>query len=170
MCLKYSVQTACVVKKSAPVVGYRLFQIGDAKKYNSLLWPMYKVTGTWHPQPKGVHRADRVPNPYNTNGLYMFKTLIRTYKHNSFPEVLGKVEMWGRCVEHADGWRGEYARIKWLYVLDNADIAGTCLELNANYRLDVFPFAGQPAPRDVYRVRKMFTSDLLPDPLAPLTP
>lgn len=64
-------------------------------------------------QPK-THKA---PDPDCACGVYAYKCSVPV-EHSDTPFVVGEVNLWGRVIEHEDGYRAQFAYPRRLYVVD----------------------------------------------------
>lgn len=121
-----------------PLVGYRVFDIGRVK--SGCVLCALTVGSVWGP---GVNRAScrrmdgmsvgpthpdvAAPFEHCACGFWAYKTpeLLAGHASNAFVDapVRGEVELWGKVVECAYGYRAEYARVRSLQV-----VGETCVE------------------------------------------
>lgn len=135
MCQLNDAVKEVVIDRLEPVVCYRWFEIeknwSDAANahvpHNSVIRPLNGAFG--NPWLVSEAKADSVPrmrtvdqftgevvNSGNKNGLYAYKTKEHALADgNANDYVLAKIKIWGKCVEHVDGYRAEFAQILALY-------------------------------------------------------
>lgn len=93
--------------KVEDLIGWRIWRVKDGH-----LWS-YSVDYAWLPD--GV--AEGVPGDHDSLGIWAFKDKRRAFQkalESATPNtayVWGSVRLWGRVVEHADGYRASKARI-----------------------------------------------------------
>lgn len=131
---------------SEPIIAYRIWKVSPEGRLstayrNSGKWPWMKpysaacdggqgkwtylgmpLTIQWADQPKPAdHDA---PHFYCSCGLYGYKSikcLEQTFEQYYKGEcVLGRVALWGKIVEHKDGYRAEYGYPQVLYYPDES--------------------------------------------------
>jgi hypothetical protein len=129
-----------------PITGWRLWQVVPSGQHHGLaawstrrlLWPArrrcesYCLSGG-----PSVHRA---PEPGCRCGVYAFATRelaeqALVSEMRPIPTALGRVSLWGQVVQHARGWRAQYAYPYDLWLLHGSQsLAG---DLRAAYAIDV---------------------------------
>jgi hypothetical protein len=96
------------------------------RAYRAWVWTgdgLAALTGrsTWRPGQNtarcGQNARHRVPHRSCGCGFWAFKRpddVVRFALGGLGPIVVGQVWLWGRVVEHTEGWRAEHARIGWV--------------------------------------------------------
>lgn len=92
-------------------IGYRMWRVRD-----DVLYPLFGA-GWWEP---GVNQANVNPLDKPQGGFYSLKNPERAKQifkglDFAYPIVFGSIKMWGGVVEHAIGYRAQYAKITALY-------------------------------------------------------
>jgi hypothetical protein len=64
------------------------------------------------PWPGPVMHADEMPTRHNTNGIYVLKNDKQRY--DRLAHVSGSIMLYGKIVEHRDGYRAEHAMVRQL--------------------------------------------------------
>jgi hypothetical protein len=84
-----------------PIRAWRLWKIGDAGL-------LYSVTRGVHWRPGVPMQADATPQQFGQDGIYAVKNKAHRFAYTG-DTVLGEVGLWGVVIEHAHGYRAEYA-------------------------------------------------------------
>lgn len=156
-----------VADRLSPVVGYRSWIF--SKKYIVLGSPLqrestqdYYQRGVWNPgvafsaQCDSALKHASLPGDFCTCGIYALSTLeaARAYfNHRQTLEgvtlLVGSVTLWGRVVEHEQGFRSQYAYPKTLYLPADFDTSlAERLRVSYGVNLEVLPDVVLP-PRNV---------------------
>lgn len=117
--------------KVGEIYGWRMWNIkGDYLE-------SYSAGHIWAPK---EHMQGEVPD-YGSEGIWSFKKrkdAIKKFLEN-IPSAYGSIKMWGKVVEHTDGYRAEYAkifRIEDLNINENRKHKNELLQLiRKNYEL-----------------------------------
>jgi hypothetical protein len=95
--------------RAGEIIGWRYWRLRDG-----LLESVF-VPYTWRP---GVFEraSSKHPGPYNM-GYHAFKDIEQAQREAFLfnycrASVIGSVAMWGEVIEHAYGWRSEYAAVR----------------------------------------------------------
>ena len=98
-----------------PIVAYRLWswELGELHGYRVEWPPPGELTSTCR-DAELLHPEDlRTPNWSCGCGIYGLKEHPIGYQPGR-SNIVGRVEMFGRVIEHAEGYRSEHARIIWI--------------------------------------------------------
>jgi hypothetical protein len=122
-----------VLKLTTPLVGWRGWRLLPDRHLGSAIqmgvkWPWRKPLQVddpnWHMDP-------------GTNGIHAYKfrkQVLPTCEYST--DVVGEVWLWGRVIEHTEGYRAEFAYPKKLYVPDSTDPL-VVMELEDGYGVGV---------------------------------
>lgn len=115
-----------------PVVGYR--QWGLRRRYPEGLLLTGAGGTVWKPLERLAavclrDKAHEAPVNGCQCGAYAFKEGVDLPTEVEYPVVFGAVFLWGRVVEHSDGFRGQYAYPKRLVLLGGSETLAVDLGL-----------------------------------------
>jgi hypothetical protein len=121
----------------SPIVGYRLWRwdTGVLKSLNGQVWmPGRPLAAACRRVAACVCPAHDAPQLDCRCGVYAAKTFdhLRTLGCDEL-SIRGKVNLWGRVVEHERGWRAQFAYPQCLYLASH-DLPFTLAELDARLR------------------------------------
>jgi len=136
--------------------GYRQFRLNNRKLYSltrSYIWEPEIISEA---KCSGVESKNsiHIDNRYCECGLYAYSSLENLFFDREFKNVIGRVCMWGKIVEHDTGYRSQFAYPDGLYRLDKAKLTSrasksiavyyknneTISDLCANYGIEIFEF------------------------------
>ncbi len=104
------------------LIGYRCWNIGTYRTADPSLVEvggqlaipyaivLRSMNGT--PWPGPVMHSDEKPTRHNSNGIYVLKNSGKRYDRGA--HVSGSIMLYGKIVEHADGYRAEHAVLRQL--------------------------------------------------------
>ena len=100
MCWLLDAVKEVIIPKDRPKIGYRGWHVGGG----GILTPM---TSSYSPWRNKIAKADSVPKLDNRSGLYV----LNNKSSGKNGHVYGTVKFWGRCVEHVNGYRAQFAEV-----------------------------------------------------------
>lgn len=104
-----------------PVIAYRVFKV-DAQGRLKPRHYSHKAA-TW--RAGRVAQSDVTPHLSNDNGLYGFQSLTALHQgssHDLMGVLIGRVELHGKAIKHANGWRAQYGRVTGVVVMATNDL------------------------------------------------
>jgi hypothetical protein len=109
-----------VPDSAAPVAGWRIWNVADQGRGPELVSPV--VRATWEHRVPITAACEagcrRSPSVRCGCGLYATARLdLRLFGYRRETTVLGCTALWGRVVEHRDGWRGQHGYPLVLFVV-----------------------------------------------------
>lgn len=165
MCLSGRGRRVLHIPANRPRIGYRAFYVGTSP----IVWPTFSSDNPWSPEL--APEANCAPTLRNEYGLYCYKSFHSLERYFSHAPVAAEIEIWGKTVEHSDGYRASYARIRHFYVrlcshwynLQAWDKAITlAFALHGSYKLDVQPFLCRTVLPEQFGYPGEFTEDDIP--------
>lgn len=124
-----------------PIIAYRGWDIEGrtltAQGYNSMKWFVRKpMVATCYDDEEHETNA---PDGNCSCGLHAFKDLATLHQVVGSSEVLGRVALWGRIIEHEHGYRAEYAYPQVLFYGKHSADETTSRGVAQLYGIDVMP-------------------------------
>lgn len=128
---------------ATPLVGWRFWKIGwsggrillrsfTLKKWpgEEVFWPLGEAL-----RAQCYHFAHEAPNPTCTCGIYATRTVENLLEYGfTHGDIIGQVSLWGKIVEHAWGYRAEFAYPRALWVPGDCAIAGEVIPVSKMIR------------------------------------
>ena len=100
--------------ETEPIVGYRAWIPSEPYEGKVVLRSAVKMWFSW------PHRLPVYGDVATTGGVYAFKNLSSVFQMFGYEEdgyhLFGEVYLWGRVMQHADGYRAEFAYPKRFFV------------------------------------------------------
>lgn len=124
--------------KVGEIIGWRIWSISRRRGGKSCapLLRSYMMDSIWLPDKP----MDGMPHDYGMDGVWAFKDMsdaIRKYQESELIGTglfaMGSVKMWGQIVEHAIGYRSEFARIASIELLSDKN---TLEQLREIYKVE----------------------------------
>jgi hypothetical protein len=139
-----------------PITAWRVWRVGPDGQLMSLFmsdsrdsylpWP----TSPEHASCPAPHQAPDPACRCGWHGCRSFDDAVRAAAEavwrdgaSQFALAVGTVSLWGRAIEHEDGWRAEHAYPRAVYAIDSS----LAPMVARRYRIEAYPAATLPAPQ-----------------------